>query len=667
MKMPSLGYAVEKSFLPVDGRKRIVIERIFPSVDCSDFPLKRVIGQTMVVRAYVFADGHERISVHLAYRHIADSQWTEISMEELGNDEWEASFPLEKLGIYEVKIIGWIDHFQNWLEKLHKLAENDKDIAVELSIGIGLLEKNWAFSCSQELKDWIDRLKDERLSLHQRLQLIKNPYLEELVQKNPDRSLSVESESPLLIFVERSKAQFSSWYEFFPRSWSSVPCKHGTFKECERLLPDIAAMGFDVVYLPPIHPIGKKARKGKNNALNASPEDVGSPWAIGSAEGGHKSIHPNLGSLEDFRHFVKKAADYGIEVALDIAFQCSPDHPYLLEHPAWFKWRPDGTVQYAENPPKKYEDIVPFDFETEDWQALWEELKSIFVFWINQGVKIFRVDNPHTKPLAFWRWVIWEIKRDYPDTLFLSEAFTRPKLLYGLAKRGFSQSYTYFTWRSEASEIKAYMEELTSPPVVEFFRPNFWPNTPDILAGYLQYAPPSVFKMRHVLAATLSSNYGIYGPAFELCVNIPLEPGKEEYKDSEKYEIKTWDWNAPGNIKEFIAKVNHIRKLHPALQRTENIRFIQGDNPRLLTYVKELPGHGDPLLIVVNMSRNTEMGWIHFQPESVGLDPSKPYQLTDLLADVTYTWHGEWNFVKLDPEVCPAHLFQLSQDGSFSP
>ncbi|QSR89582.1 alpha-1,4-glucan--maltose-1-phosphate maltosyltransferase [Methylacidiphilum caldifontis] len=658
---------LQKSPMPIDGRKRIVIERIIPSVDCGAFPLKRIIGQTMVVRAHVFSDGHERISVSLAFKHIAQSQWIEIPMVDLGNDEWEASFPLENLGIYEGKIIGWIDHFQNWLEKIHKLAENDEEIAVELSIGIGLLEKNFSFTQNKEIKNWIDNLKDERLSLVQRLHLAKNPYLQELVSKNPDRSLSVESDRPFFIFVERAKAQFSSWYEFFPRSWSTVPGRHGTFKECERLLPEIAAMGFDIVYLPPIHPIGKKARKGKNNALIASLEDVGSPWAIGSAEGGHKTVHPALGTLEDFKHFVNKAADYGIEVALDIAFQCSPDHPYLIEHPSWFKWRPDGSVQYAENPPKKYEDIVPFDFETEDWQALWEELKSIFVFWIEQGIRIFRVDNPHTKPLEFWRWVLWEIKKDYPDTLFLSEAFTRPKLLYGLAKRGFSQSYTYFSWRSEASEIRAYMEELVSPSLVEYFRPNFWPNTPDILPSYLQYAPPSVFKMRLVLAATLSSNYGIYGPAFELCINVPLEPGKEEYKDSEKYEIKHWDWDAPGNIKEFITKINHIRKNNLALQRTENIQFIQTDNPRLLAYLKILPGQGDPLLIVVNTSRNTEMGWVHFPPSLAGLDHSKPFQLTDLLADVTYTWHGEWNFVKLDPENCPAHIFRLSQDGSFSP
>jgi len=664
MKKNLSSYLLDRALISSDGRRRIVIDHIFPRVDCGGFPLKRIIGERMTVRAHVFADGHEKISVRFAFKHINEEKWNEIPMVECGNDEWEASFPLNKLGIYEGKVIGWIDHLQNWLEKLYKLPEDDKDLGVELLIGVQLLEKNFLeLSPNEELEWWIEELKNERLSILQRVHLAKNPALQQLVQKYPNRSLSSESTEPFLIFVERPKAQFSSWYEFFPRSWSIVAGRHGTFKECERLLPEIASMGFDVVYLPPIHPIGKKARKGKNNSLEPTPEDVGSPWAIGSEEGGHKAVHPALGTLEDFRHFVEKAAQYGIEVALDIAFQCSPDHPYVTEHPSWFKWRPDGTVQYAENPPKKYQDIIPFDFETNDWEALWGELKSIFVFWINQGVKIFRVDNPHTKPLEFWRWVIWELKKEYPETIFLSEAFTRPKLLYGLAKRGFSQSYTYFTWRNTPAELRAYMEELISYPLVEFFRPNFWPNTPDILPCYLQYAPPSVFKMRHVLAATLSSNYGIYGPAYELCINTPLEPGKEEYLDSEKYEIKKWDWEAPGNIKDFIRKVNHIRKNNVALQRTNNIRFVQTDNPRLLAYVKEAPAHADPLLIVVNMSRNVEMGWVNFSPSMVGLEDSKPYELMDLLADVSYTWHGEWNFVKLDPEICPAHIFRLSQYG----
>lgn len=418
-------------------------------------------------------------------------------------------------------------------------------------------------------------------------------------------------------------------------------------------------MGFDVLYLPPIHPIGKTNRKGKNNSPVAQPGDVGSPWAIGSEEGGHKSVHPQLGTIEDFVSLVNKAKEYNIEIALDLAFQCSPDHPYVREHPEWFKWRPDGTVQYAENPPKKYEDVLPLNFETENWRELWEELKSIVVFWIEKGVRIFRVDNPHTKPFRFWKWLIEEIKRDYPDVIFLSEAFTRPKVMYHLAKAGFTQSYTYFTWRNTKREFIEYLTELTQTEVREYFRPNFWPNTPDILPEHLQFGGRPAFMMRLVLAATLSSNYGIYGPVFELCVSEAL-PGKEEYLNSEKYEIRYWDWDQPGNLKDFIARVNRIRRENPALQTTWNLKFFEVDNEYILFYGKVNEDLSNIILVVVNLDpHHTQSGWVRVPISELGIEPNQPYLVHDLLSEDKYIWQGEYNYVELNPHVIPARIFRV--------
>ena len=464
----------------------------------------------------------------------------------------------------------------------------------------------------------------------------------------------------LTVRVDREKARFSSWYELFPRSYALEPGRHGTFRELEAHLPYVASMGFDVLYLTPIHPIAHTQRKGRNNALTSQPGDPGSPWAIGSREGGHKHVHPELGTLEDFRRFLRRAGEFGLEVALDIALQCSPEHPYVREHPEWFRKRPDGTLQHAENPPKKYEDIHPFDFETKHRQVLWEEMKSIFEFWIRQGVRIFRVDNPHTKPFDFWEWLITEIKKKHPDVLFLSEAFTRPKAMYRLAKLGFTQSYTYFCWRNSRGELADYFTELTRPPVKEFFRPSVWPNTPDILTATLQEGGPAAFRVRLVLAATLSGSYGIYGAAFELCESQPREPGSEEYLNSEKYELKRWELERPDSLKELIARVNRIRRENPALQTDEGLAFHPVDNDRILCYSKSSRDGNSRMVMVVNLDpRQKQAGTVDLPVESLGLAPDRPYKVRDLLSDSAYDWRGSRNYVELDPARAPAHLFRL--------
>jgi starch synthase (maltosyl-transferring) len=481
-----------------------------------------------------------------------------------------------------------------------------------------------------------------------------------MMRTHADRSLATIYDKELRVVVDRERACFSTWYEMFPRSCATEPGRHGTFKDCEARLPYVAAMGFDILYLPPVHPIGSTHRKGRNNATVAGPDDPGSPWGIGSEAGGHTAVHPALGTLDDFRRFAAKAREYDLEIALDIAFQCSPDHPYVLQHPEWFRQRPDGTVQYAENPPKKYQDIYPLDFETDQWQSLWGELKRVVLFWIEQGVRIFRVDNPHTKPLRFWAWLIDEVKRDYPTAIFLAEAFTRPKVMYYLAKCGFTQSYTYFAWRNTKEELTQYFTTLTQTEVREFFGPNLWPNTPDILTEYLQLGGRPAFMTRLVLAATLGASYGIYGPAFELCENRPREPGSEEYLNSEKYEIKAWDLDRPDSLKEFIARVNHIRRENPALQRNQNLRFHSVSNDQLICYSKHTEDHSNVILVVVNLDpHHTQSGWVELSTESLGLPLDGQYQVHDLLGDGRYLWHGQRNFVELNPNIVPAHIFRL--------
>jgi starch synthase (maltosyl-transferring) len=487
-----------------------------------------------------------------------------------------------------------------------------------------------------------------------------SPELARLMSNCGEQCFASTYDKELGVVVDRELARFGAWYELFPRSSSAVPGRHGTFKDLEERLPYVTSMGFDVLYLPPIHPIGSSFRKGRNNSTVVGKDDPGSPWAIGSAEGGHKAVHPKLGTLDDFRHLMECAAQYGIELALDIAFQCAPDHPYVTEHPEWFRRRPDGTIQYAENPPKKYQDIFPFDFEIEQWRELWEELKSVVQFWVDQGVRIFRIDNPHTKPFPFWEWLITEIKRDCPEAIFLAEAFTRPKALYGLAKVGFTQSYNYFPWRNTKWELTQYLTELTQTQVREFMGANLWPNTPDILPEYLQFGGRPAFMARLILAATLGPSYGIYGPAYELCENRPLAPGREEYLDSEKYEIKSWDIDQPDSLRELIGRVNQIRRENPAFRANYNLRFHEVDNEQIIAYSKSSEDRSNEVLVVVNLDPHyKQSGFITLPLEDLGVDPRQPYQAHDLLTDARYLWHGTRNYVELNPQTVPAHIFVI--------
>jgi starch synthase (maltosyl-transferring) len=557
---------------------------------------------------------------------------------------------------------GWIDHFKTWRGDLLKRIAAGQDVRIDLLIGAEVIEEAGSRAAGEDgkrLREWAERLR-ENADREPGTSIALEEDLLPVMRRYPEPFLVSRYGKELLVTVDRPRAGFSAWYEIFPRSTAPEPGRHGTLRDCENRLAYIASMGFDVVYLPPVHPIGHTNRKGRNNSVVARPDDVGSPWAIGSEEGGHKAVHPQLGTLEDFRRFVAKADEHGLEVALDIAFQCSPDHPYAREHPEWFRMRPDGTIQYAENPPKKYQDIYPINFEAPEPLALWEELKSVFQFWIKQGVRIFRVDNPHTKAFPFWEWVIAEIKRDHPDAIFLAEAFTRPQVMYRLAKLGFTQSYTYFTWRNTKAELTEYFTELTQTGVREYFRPNLWPNTPDILPEFLQIAGRPAFMTRVVLAATLGANYGIYGPAFELCENAAVAPGSEEYLHSEKYEIKYRDLNAPWSLKDFIARINSIRRSHPALQSDRGLRFHETDNPMLLCFSKTTEDLSNVIVVVVNLdSFHKQMGWVNLDLPSLGLNGERPYQAHDLLGDGRYLWQGAWNYVELTPGIVPAHILQI--------
>ncbi len=645
--------------MEVKEKRRVIIENIKPETDCGRFPIKRVVGEKVVVTADIFADGHDAISARLLYRKQGDREWSEAPMRWVENDRWRGEFVVESTGFYYYLVEGWIDHFKTWQQDLRKNWEALQSVKTDLLIGAGYVEEA-SRRASGEDGEKLFRIGEVLKKGGDEDGLVSIALGEELTQlmdRHGDKKFAFSIDRELSIVVDRGKALFSAWYELFPRSCASEPGKHGTFKDCEKVLPEIAEMGFDILYLPPIHPIGKTNRKGRNNLLEVRIDDVGSPWAIGSNEGGHKAVHPQLGTLQDFDRLIKRAKESGIEIAMDLAYQCSPDHPYVKEHPEWFRWRPDGTIQYAENPPKKYEDIVPFNFETEAWAALWEELKSIAFFWIERGIRVFRVDNPHTKPFAFWEWLILEVKRDYPEVLFFSEAFTRPKVMYRLAKAGFTQSYTYFTWRNTKRELTDYLTELTQTEVREYFRPNFWPNTPDILPEYLQYGGRPAFMARLVLAATLASNYGIYGPPFEFCVTEAL-PGKEEYLDSEKYQIKRWD--RPDHLRNFIGRVNQIRKENPSLQTPWNLSFYEVDNDSLLFYGKATDDLSNIILVVVNLDPfHTQSGWVKVPLNPLALDSTQPYLVQDLLSDSTYIWQGERNFVEINPRLLPASIFRV--------
>jgi len=645
---------------PEEGRRRVMIEGVTPEIDAGRFPIKRIAGDRVVVEADVFTDGHDALSCLLLYRHESAAGWTEVPMEPLVNDRWCGELTVTELGRFRYTVLAWVDHFKSWQRDLAKRVEARQDVSVELLIGAAMVEAAAARATGDDagwVKAFAETLRiggDE--GAHQALA----PQLAALMYRHAARPDATQYDKELGVVVDRPRARFGAWYELFPRSCAPEPGLHGTFRDVEKRLDYVASMGFDVLYLPPIHPIGRSFRKGRNNSTAPAPDDPGSPWAIGAAEGGYKAVHPQLGTLEDFRRLVACAAEHGLELALDIAFQCAPDHPYVSEHPEWFRRRPDGTTQYAENPPKKYQDIYPFDFETEHWQELWDELKSVVEFWIEQGVRIFRVDNPHTKPFAFWEWLITEIKRACPEAIFLAEAFTRPKVMYRLAKLGFTQSYNYFPWRNSSRELTEYLSELTQTEVAEFFGVNLWPNTPDILAEYLQYGGRPAFMTRFILAATLGPSYGIYGPAYELCENRPLAPGKEEYLDSEKYEIKHWDITRHDSLRRLIGQVNLIRRDNPALQANHNLRFHRVDNEQIIAYSKSSPDGSNQVLVLVNLDPNyKQSGFITLPLEDMGLDPHQPYQAHDLLTDARYLWHGARNYVELNPHTVPAHIFVL--------
>ena len=646
-----------------DGRSRVIIENVTPEIDGGTFAAKRVCGERVIVEADIFADGHEMISGMLLFRREAEKKWHETALKLVVNDRWRADFRVDEIGRYRYTLAAWIDRFQSWRRDLQKRAEVDEHSELDILTGALIIEqaaRRASASDKKKLLEAIELLRDEDTSLSTKLTTALSDDLLELVQRYPDRGGDTRYGKELAVVVDREKARFSAWYEMFPRSSAVEPGVHGTFKDCERLLSYVASMGFDTLYLPPIHPVGYTHRKGKNNSITAAADDPGSPWAIGSAEGGHKSIHPQLGTVEEFRSFVAKAESLDLEVALDLAYQCSPDHPYVREHPKWFRWRPDGTVQFAENPPKKYQDIYPLDFTTEEWRALWEELKSIVEFWREQGIRIFRVDNPHTKPLPFWQWLIDTVKQDHPEVIFLAEAFTRPKVMYRLGKLGFTQSYSYFTWRNTKAEITEYFQELTQTEVREYFRPNLWPNTPDILPEYLQFGGRAAFMLRLVLAATLSGNYGIYGPAFELLENRPREAGSEEYLDSEKYEIKHWNRESADSLKDFITRINKIRKDNPALKCDWSLCFHEIDNEQMVCYTKRTEDLGNIILVVVNLDpHHVQSGWVRIPLEPLQLAATDSYQAHDLLTGARFLWHGARNYVQLDPKNGPAHILRL--------
>ena len=624
--------------------ERVVIRGVRPELECGRFPIKRVVGETVIVEADIFADGHDAIACAVRYRHEDEEAWSEVPMEELGNDHWRGEFPVDKLGQYIYTITAWIDSFQTWYKDFLKRIAADQDVTVDLQIGAGLLKTAAERAMGPDAGKLLDSSRDLKIET-------VDDLLATLASKYPDLT-SAAHYRELRVSVNSKTARFSTWYEMFPRS-----C--GTFKDCERMLPEIAEMGFDVLYFPPIHPIGHTHRKGKNNSREAAPGEPGSPWAIGSKEGGHKAVHPELGTIEDFRHLVSAAKNAGLDIALDIAYQCSPDHPYVKDHPEWFRRRPDKTIQYAENPPKKYEDIYPFEFESANWRSLWDELKSIIEFWIGQGVRIFRVDNPHTKPFDFWEWMIRDLEKKYPGLIFLAEAFTRPNIMYRLAKIGFTQSYTYFTWRNSKKDLTEYFTELTQTEVREFFIPNLWPNTPDILHDYLQGGGRPAFMARLILAATLGSNYGIYGPAYELCENVAREPGSEEYLNSEKYEIKRRDLYDPASLGPFISRVNASRKENPALQSNDNLQFHTIDNDQIICYSKRTADKHNVIVTIVNLDPNwTQSGFVELPLDDLGIDVRHPYRMTDLLTGKTFDWQGTRNYVELRPNELPALILR---------
>ena len=644
------------------NQKRVVIDYVSPVLNDGDFPIKRVVNEVVNVHAHIFGDGHDIVAASVLFKHEKARNWDEVRMNPGLNDEWHVSFTVGKQGYYSYKVEGWIDHALTWRHGIIRKIDDHQRVTSELLEGIGFIEAIYN-KVSDDDKGYLDHLKNifsNSKTYDSAVSEAVSDRLYQLFYNYPARKMANSSKS-YSIYVDRLKARFSTWYEFFPRSASEKEGVHGTFKDCERLLPRVAGMGFDTLYFPPIHPIGEVNRKGKNNSTDAAPGDVGSPWGIGSKLGGHKDIHPELGTLKDFRSLIRKANKMGVEIAMDFALQVAPDHPWVKEHPEWFKWRPDGTVQYAENPPKKYQDILPIHFESEEFEGLWKESLDILLYWIGQGINIFRVDNPHTKPFYFWNWIISKIKKDHPDVLFLAEAFTNPKIMQQLAKQGFTQSYTYFTWREPKYELIQYIEELTKTEQREYMRPNFWPNTPDINPYHLQGANESKYIQRYALAATLSSNIGIYGPVFEYMINTPL-PNREEYLNSEKFQITHYDWNIKNNLISIITKINQIRKEEEALQQTNNIKFCQIENDNLIAFYKWNDNKTSEVFVVISLDpHNTQSGTMQLPlSDLVATEPGHPVQVFDFMTGNSYNWYEEWSYIELQPGL-PLHIFKINK------
>jgi starch synthase (maltosyl-transferring) len=639
---------------------RVAIADVSPQVDAGRYAVKRVVGEPLEVVATVFTDGHDVLAARVLHRPDGGAAWCDAPMAPLVNDRWAGAVVFGTVGLHEVAVEAWIDRFASWRRGLSRKVDAGQEVTSELLEGAALLraaaeraggaDGAWLAECAAVLVGG-----DASVAIDAALA----PDLAATMARHPDRTGAATLPHPLPVRVEVERAAFGAWYECFPRSTSPDTMRPGTLRDLTERLTYVAGMGFDVLYLPPVHPIGRSYRKGRNNTLVADPGDPGSPWAIGAVEGGHTALHPELGTLADFDALVARAGELGVAVALDIAFQCSPDHPWVCEHPEWFRHRPDGTIQYAENPPKRYQDIYPFDFECEAWASLWAALRDVVLFWVGHGVTIFRVDNPHTKPFAFWEWLIAEVRARHPDTVFLSEAFTRPAVMRHLAKVGFSQSYTYFTWRNSRTEIVEYLTELTQTPVREYMRPNFFANTPDILHEYLQTGGRAAFQIRLVLAATLVGSYGIYGPPFELCVGAAV-PGTEEYLDSEKYQVRHWDIDHPAGLQPLVRALNHIRRDNPAFRHDRRLRFFPVDNGALIAYGKTTPDLSNVMIVVVNLDpHHPQSGFLELPLAELGIDPGQSYQVDDLLGGARYLWQGPRNYVALDPQVLPAHVFRV--------
>jgi starch synthase (maltosyl-transferring) len=645
----------------MQNQSRIIIENIAPQINQGTVFIKRVVNEIVNVTADVLVDGHDVLQASLLYKHESEKKWSEIRMQPTSNDGYIANFQTTKQGFYTYKIEGWVDYALNWQHGIGRKIDDHQHVSSELLEGVDLLTAILK-KVNKDDKAYLTHLINifkTKDAYNEAIREATSERLTHILESNPEKFLTQNS-NEFAVYVDRLKARFSTWYEFFPRSASETEGKHGTFNDCHRLLPRIAQMGFDTLYFPPIHPIGEVNRKGKNNTTVAQEGDVGSTWGIGSKHGGHKDIHPKLGSLDDFKNLVSEAKKQGIEVAMDYALQAAPDHPWVKEHPDWFKWRPDGTVQYAENPPKKYQDILPIYWETKDFKNLWKECLDTFLYWIDCGINVFRVDNPHTKPYYFWGWVIAEIKKQHPDVLFLAEAFTRPKVMQQLAKKGYTQSYTYFTWRDSKHELIEYMNDLTKTNQREYMRPNFWPNTPDINPYHLQGAPESKYLQRYALAATLSSNIGIYGPVFEQMIDTPIA-GKEEYYMSEKFQLCNYDWFKENKVIHLISRINQIRKENESYQQTNNIQFLETGNEQIIAFYKWNDDRSNETLTVISLDAyHSQAGSVQLPLNELRVSHGHKVEVVDLITRNSYNWYNEWNYVELHTTL-PFHIFKINK------